>query len=233
MRSGIPIVALDVPSLNRARGMVELLGSACDWYKVGLQLFAAEGPTVVTWLRGQGKQVFLDLKLHDIPNTVRGAAQAAAGHGASLLTVHASGGAEMVTAAVEGAGAQDGTGCGILGVTVLTSLSAAQLGAGWGRPVASVADEVLRLAGLTAETGAHGIVCSGHEAAAVRAVHPGLRLLVPGVRAAGAPVQDQARVVTPQAASRAGATYVVLGRMITGASDPVAAYRAAVAELAG
>ena len=227
-----PIVALDVPSLARARGLVATLGTACTWYKVGLQLFTAEGPAVVSWLREQGKLAFLDLKLHDIPNTVRGAAQSAARHGASLLTVHASGGAGMLAAAVEGAGAQDGSGCGVLGVTVLTSLTGEQLGEGWGRPVASVADEVLRLSAIARGAGCHGVVCGGMEAARVDKVHAGaLRVLVPGVRVSGAPAQDQARVVTPSEAALAGASYVVLGRLVTAAADPAAAFAAAAADL--
>ncbi|MFN5581263.1 orotidine-5'-phosphate decarboxylase, partial [Gemmatimonas sp.] len=118
-----PIVALDVPDRAGAEALVQRLGDACDYYKVGLELFAAEGPAIVAWLRGIGKQVFVDLKLHDIPNTVRGAARSVARHGASLLTVHASGGPEMIAAAVQGAneGRPDG-GCAILGVTILTSM---------------------------------------------------------------------------------------------------------------
>jgi orotidine-5'-phosphate decarboxylase len=229
----IPIVALDVPSIERARSVVRTLGDACSWYKVGLELFVAEGPHVVTWLREEGKDVFLDLKLHDIPNTVRGAARSAAGLGARLLTVQGSGGAAMIAAAVEGAGAQDGDHCGVLAVTVLTSLTAHDLGAAWGREVASVEAEVLRLADIAQGAGAHGVVCSGLEAAAVRRAHAErLAVLVPGVRAAGSASHDQARVVTPEAAARAGARYVVLGRMVTAAVDPVVAYEAALAELA-
>ncbi len=198
-----PIVALDVPSIERARSLVRTLGDACTWYKVGLELFVAEGPHVIHWLREQGKDVFLDLKLHDIPNTVRGAARSAAALGARLLTVQGSGGAAMIAAAVEGAGAQDGHHCGVLVVTVLTSMTGADLGAAWGREVASVEAEVLRLAGTAAGAGAHGIVCSGREAAAVRTVHgSALAVLVPGVRAEGAATHDQARVVTPRGAEQ-------------------------------
>ncbi len=229
-----PIVALDVPSIERARSIVRILGDACTWYKVGLELFVSEGPHVVTWLREEGKDVFLDLKLHDIPNTVRGAARAAAGLGARLLTVHASGGEAMLAAAVEGAGAQDGFHCGILAVTVLTSMNDRDVGAVWGRDDVSIEAEVLRLAASARQAATHGIVCSGLEAPAVRAKHGGaLAILVPGVRSAGSASHDQARVVTPQAASQAGARYVVLGRMVTAASDPVAAFDAASGELAG
>ena len=227
-----PIVALDVPSLAQARAIVATLGAACDFYKVGLQLFVAEGPPVVSWLRAEGKRVFLDLKLHDIPNTVRGAAQSAAAHGASLLTVHASGSSAMLGAAVEGAGAQDGTGCGVLAVTVLTSLTASDVEVAWGRPIASVADEVLRLAGVARAAGTFGVVCAGTEAAAVRVAHgAALRVLGPGGRAAGGAADDQSRVVTPAQAAAAGAAYVVLGRMVTAAPDPAAAYSVAVAQL--
>lgn len=228
-----PIVALDVPSIERARPLVRTLGDACQWYKVGLELFVAEGPHVVTWLRELGKDVFLDLKLHDIPNTVRGAARSAAAHGARLVTVQGTGGAAMIAAAIEGAGAQDGTGCGVLAVTVLTSFTAADLGAAWGRPRVSVEEEVRRLAGIAGAAGAHGVVCSGLEAAGVHAAEPGLAVLVPGVRSAGGATHDQARVVTPREAAQAGARYVVLGRMVTAAGDPVAAFEGAVAELSG
>ena len=229
-----PIVALDVPSIERARSIVRTLGDACTWYKVGLELFVSEGPHVVTWLREEGKDVFLDLKLHDIPNTVRGAARAAAGLGARLLTVHASGGEAMLAAAVEGAGAQDGYHCGILAVTVLTSMSERDVGAAWGRDAVSVETEVLRLAAATRRAAAHGIVCSGIEAPAVCALFgDALAVLVPGVRAAGSASHDQVRVVTPEVAAQAGARYVVLGRMVTAATDPAAAFEAASAELAG
>ncbi len=230
-RPTTPIVALDVPSIERARPLVRTLGDACQWYKVGLELFVAEGPHVVTWLRELGKDVFLDLKLHDIPNTVRGAARAAAAHGARLVTVQGSGGAAMIAAAIEGAGAQDGTGCGVLVVTVLTSLTATDVATAWGRTGVIVADEVQRIAHMAGTTGAHGVVCSGHEAAAVHAALPALEVLVPGVRSAGGASHDQARVVTPADAARAGAIYVEIVRMVTSADDPVAAYERAVLDL--
>lgn len=222
----IPIVALDVPDRMGAEAVVHQLGDACGFYKVGLELFAAEGPAIVAWLRAQGKEVFVDLKLHDIPNTVRGAARSVARHGASLLTIHASGGAEMIAAAVAGAqeGAPDGR-CGILGVTVLTSTDSHGLAAAWGRtaPV-DVQEEVLRLAGTVAEQGGAGIVCSGHEAAAVRSAHGDrLGLLIPGIRLPGGDAHDQRRVMTPAAAAEAGARWLILGRAVTGAADPVSA----------
>ncbi len=220
----IPIVALDVSDLARARAIVQQLGSSCAFYKVGLELFAAEGPAVVAWLRDAGKEVFVDLKLHDIPNTVRSAARSVARHGASLLTVHASGGTEMISAAVEGANeASDGR-CGILGVTILTSLDAAGVEQAWGRTGVSVEQEVVRLAGLARVASAAGVVCSGHEAAAVRAAYgPTLGTLVPGIRLTGGDAHDQRRVITPAAAVVAGARWLILGRAVTGAADPVAA----------
>jgi orotidine-5'-phosphate decarboxylase len=149
--------------------------------------------------------------------------------GARLVTVHATGGLAMLRAAVDAAGAD----CGILAVTVLTSLSAREIAQAWGRPSVEVGDEVLRLAELAAEAGAHGVVCSGQEARAVREQFGDkLAVLVPGVRAAGGAVQDQARVVTPNDAAAAGATYVVVGRMVTSAPDRVAAMAAVSAELA-
>jgi orotidine-5'-phosphate decarboxylase len=227
MSAPTPIVALDVPTMTAARALVDRLGDAADFYKVGLQLYTAEGPRVVEWLRGAGKRVFLDLKLHDIPNTVRGAAQSASAMDVQLLTVHAIGGEAMLRAAVEGGGAT-----GILAVTVLTSMTAGDLESARGHAVSSVADEVLRLAGVAASTGAHGIVCAGTEVAAVRAAHgTALRTLVPGIRLGGTPTHDQARVMTPREAAAAGASYVIIGRTVTAADDPSAAMRAVLAEL--
>jgi len=223
------IVALDVPTLAAARAMVERLGDAADFYKVGLQLYTAEGPRIITWLRGAGKRVFLDLKLHDIPNTVRGAAQSAQALDVQLLTVHAVGGEAMMRAAVEGGGDS----VGILGVTVLTSMTQGDLEAARGHAVMSVPGEVVRLAGVAAASGAHGIVCAGSEVPVVRAAHAGLRALVPGIRLGGTPVHDQARVMTPGEAAEAGASYLVLGRTVTAAADPVAAMHAVQAELGG
>jgi orotidine-5'-phosphate decarboxylase len=212
----VPIVALDVPTADAALALVDRLGESCTFYKVGLELFVAAGPPIVQSLRARGADVFLDLKLHDIPNTVAGAVRSAAALGARLLTVHASGGAAMLAAASEAA---QGTGCGILGVTVLTSLEAPE-------------SEVLRLAALAADAGLHGVVCSGREAAAVRVRWPDdLATLVPGIRPGGAARHDQARVVTPGQAAEAGATYVVLGRAVTQAAEPREALRAIALEL--
>jgi len=221
-RHPIPIVALDFPRADLALAMVERIGDACKFYKVGGELFTAAGPQVVQILRALGKDVFLDLKLHDIPNTVRGAARSAASIGAKLLTVHATGGREMIEAAVEGAGAS----CGVLGVTILTSLDAAMLRSAWGRKSLEVYGEVLRLAGDCAAVGAHGVVCSGLEAHKIAAKYGDkLKLLVPGIRPAGGRTDDQKRTVTAAEAAKAGANYIVLGRMITEAKDPASELR--------
>ena len=213
----IPIVALDFPRADVALAMVDRLGDTCKFYKVGGELFTAAGPQVVQALRALGNDVFLDLKLHDIPKTVEGAARSAAEIGAKLLTVHATGGREMLAAAVEGAGER----CGVLGVTILTSLDAAMLRSAWGRKTLEVYGEVLRLAGDCASVGAHGVVCSGLEASKIGAKYGDkLKLLVPGIRAAGGKTDDQKRAVTAAEAAQAGANYIVLGRMITQAKDP-------------
>ena len=221
-RRPIPIVALDFPRADIALALVERLGDACKFYKVGGELFTAAGPQIVQTLRALGNEVFLDLKLHDIPNTVKGAARSAASIGAKLLTVHTTGGRDMIEAAVEGAG----TTCGVLGVTILTSLDAAMLRSAWGRKSLEVYGEVLRLAGDCAAVGAHGVVCSGLEAQKIGAKYGDkLKLLVPGIRPAGARTDDQKRTVTAAEAARAGANYIVLGRMITEAKDPASELR--------
>jgi orotidine-5'-phosphate decarboxylase len=224
-----PIVPLDVPTGVDALELVEYLGDTCRFYKVGNELFTAAGPAIVQELRQRGKDVFLDLKFHDIPNTVAGGVRNAAALGARLVTVHATGGLPMLKAAVDAAGPR----CGVLVVTVLTSLSAEDVQAAWGRSDAlDLSAEVMRLAELAAQAGAHGIVCSGREAAMVRErFGDQLAVLVPGVRQAGGPVQDQVRVVTPQQAVEAGARYIIAGRMITAASDRRAAMQRLLAEL--
>ena len=226
--STVPIVALDVPDAERALSLVAMLGDSCGYYKVGGELFTACGPSLVESVLREGKRVFLDLKFHDIPNTVRSAARSASACGASLITVHAIGGWSMVAAAVEGAGDD----CGVLAVTVLTSFDRESLAAAMGRELDSVSDEVSRLARIARDAGAHGVVCSGHEASRIRSEHQGrLATLVPGVRLSGDSANDQSRVVTPMDASRAGATYVVLGRTVSAASDPAAAMRRVLHEL--
>jgi orotidine-5'-phosphate decarboxylase len=230
-----PIIALDVPTMAAARELVARLGPAADFVKVGLELFTAEGPRVVEWLLKDGRRVFLDLKLYDIPTTVRGAAASAAAMGVSLLTVHGYGGAPMVEAAVEGAragaGAGAGNGTGILVVTVLTSFDAAALGVALGREAPEMGSEVLRLAGVASVAGAHGVVCSGHEVRVVRTTYPALSPLVPGIRLAGGAGHDQARIATPEQAAADGAAYLVLGRAVTASPDPAGALASVRASL--
>jgi orotidine-5'-phosphate decarboxylase len=220
--------ALDFPSWAEAEPFARAVAPAVGMLKVGLELFAAEGPPVVRAAAALGRPVFLDLKLHDIPNTVEGAARTAARSGAALLTVHASGGAEMVRAAVRGAG----PGVRVLAVTVLTSLDAAALAAVGlaGPPEAAV----VRLARLAVGAGAGGLVCSPLEVAAVRAaVGPGPLLVVPGVRPAGAAKGDQSRIATPAEAVRAGADVLVVGRPLREGGDPAAAAARIAGELGG
>ncbi len=219
--------ALDFASWAGAEPFARAIAPAVGMLKVGLELFTAEGPPAVRAAAALGRPVFLDLKLHDIPATVEGAARSAAATGASLLTVHASGGAEMIRAAVRGAGGRTR----VLAVTVLTSLDAAALEAVGlaGPPDAAV----VRLARLAVRAGAGGLVCSPQEVAQVRAaVGPGPLLVVPGVRPAGAAKGDQARVATPEDAVRAGADVIVVGRPLRDAPDPVAAARAIAAAIA-
>jgi orotidine-5'-phosphate decarboxylase len=211
--------ALDFPSWEKAEPFARAVAPEVGMLKVGLELFAAEGPPAVRAAAALGRPVFLDLKLHDIPNTVEGAARSAAASGAALLTVHASGGAEMVRAAVRGAGQVR-----VLAVTILTSLDAGALDAiGLSGPPE---EAVVRLARLAVGAGAGGLVCSPQEVRAVRAaVGPGPLLVVPGVRPPGAAKGDQARVATPSEAVAAGADVIVLGRPLRDAPDPARAAR--------
>jgi orotidine-5'-phosphate decarboxylase len=226
----IPIVPLDVPTAADALELVDHLGDRCRFYKIGSELFTACGPSIVREVKDRGCEIFLDLKFHDIPNTVAGGVRRAAGLGVRLVTVHASGGKAMLDAAVNAAG----DACGILAVTVLTSLTGAEVAEAWGREASlNTETEVLRLAELAAAAHAHGIVCSGREAPMVRDRFGGrLATLVPGVRAAGGAVQDQARVVTPREVVAAGARYAIIGRMVTASADRRAAMDSVLAELA-
>jgi orotidine-5'-phosphate decarboxylase len=228
--STIPIIPLDVPNAEDALELVEHFGDLCRFYKVGNELFTAAGPGVVHALRARGCDVFLDLKFHDIPNTVAGGVRNAVAMGARLVTVHATGGRAMLDAAVKAAGPT----CGVLAVTVLTSLEARDVAESWGRSDdLDVSTEVMRLADLAAGAGAHGIVCSGHEAASVRdRFGDRLATLVPGVRAADGATHDQARVVTPERVAAAGARYAIIGRMVTAAPDRRAAMERVRAALA-
>lgn len=218
------IVPLDHPDLDAALRLVDELGHDVDLYKVGLELFTRVGPEVVHRLKERGHGVFLDLKLLDIPNTVAGAVRAACALDVDLLTVHATGGEAMLAAATEAAA---GGRTRLLAVTVLTSFSAGDLATVLGRGVDDVGAEVERLARLARGAGIDGIVSSVHEVPRLRAALGSEALLVtPGIRLAGGSTHDQARVATPEAAVRAGADHLVVGRAITEAADRRAALSA-------
>jgi orotidine-5'-phosphate decarboxylase len=219
------IVALDVPSVEAAQAVVARLGGAVSFYKIGYQLAFAGGLSYAQELAGSGKRVFLDLKLHDIGNTVAAGVKSVSRLGASFLTVHAY--PQTMQAAVD---ARD-HGLRVLAVTVLTSFNDADLAAaGYG---ASVGETVARRAAQARDIGVDGLVCSPQEAANVRRIVGGtLTLVTPGIRPAGAGAADQKRIATPSAAITAGADYLVVGRPILAAEDPKAAAEAIVAEIA-
>jgi orotidine-5'-phosphate decarboxylase len=219
-------VALDAPDIDAAARWATLVTPYVSTVKIGLELYLRYGPTVVATVRGgSGVRVFLDLKLHDIPNTVAGAARAVAKLRPEILTVHAAGGADMIKAAVEAA--PDTI---VAGVTLLTSIGdkdLIELGID-----GSVSDAVRRMAALAVSAGARGLVCSPQEVAAVRAeVGQGILLITPGIRLAGATSDDQARVATPEEALKAGADLLVIGRPITKSPDPGAAAAAIAGSL--
>lgn len=219
------IVALDFESSAEALALVDRLGPEAGHYKVGLQLLTEAGPQVVRELVSAGKQVFLDLKLHEIPNSVAHAVNAAGKLGVSMVTVHASAGSAVLRAAATAA--ESYPHLRVLGLTVITSLSDAELPEIGLAP--SVKDQVLRLASLACKSGCHGVVASAQEAAYLRASLPaGVLIVCPGIQLAQAVATDQVRISTPAAAAKAGATHIVIGRAIAGASEPLAAYRAAV-----
>ncbi len=224
------IVALDVPSAGAATELVRKLEGTCQWFKVGLELFTAAGPAVIEPLVKSGHCVFLDLKFHDIPNTVAGAVRSAAALGVHMINVHAAGGPAMLAAAKS---ALDGVKNPpeLLAVTVLTSMDAAQLGpTGIAR---TPAEHVELLATMCLAAGIRGFVCSPQEVAALRALTgPEGVLVIPGIRPAGSEAADQKRLATPAQALRAGASYLVVGRPITQASDPAKAAEAVLAEMA-
>jgi orotidine-5'-phosphate decarboxylase len=228
--SATAIIALDTSTAEDALRLVDELADRCQFYKVGNELFTAAGPSVVRAIRERGCDVFLDLKFHDIPNTVAGGVRNAARLGARLVTVHAAGGTPMLQAAVEAGGDS----CGVLAVTVLTSLGAVDIAAAWGRDERlAISTEVMRLAELSAAAAVHGVVCSGREASSVHArFGDRLAVLVPGVRQAGVASHDQARVVTPLEAANAGARYAVVGRLVTAATDRLAAMDQVLRDLA-
>ncbi|CAN5805094.1 orotidine-5'-phosphate decarboxylase [soil metagenome] len=223
------IIALDVPSSEQALDLVERIGDDVDFYKVGSPLFTRSGPAIVRALRDRGKRVFLDLKYHDIPSTVANAVTSAAELGVDLLTLHASGGETMMRAARDAAG-DDGP--RLLGVTILTSFTAADVEHVWNKEIISVRDEVGRLARLAAEAGLHGVVASPLEVEAIKRRHGADFLVVtPGIRPAGGSVADQARTATPADAARAGSDYLVIGRPVLAADDPTVVIRAVLTEL--
>ena len=226
------IVALDVSTTQEVLRIVDRLGDAVSFYKIGLELFSAEGPDVVKAVKGRGKKVFLDLKLHDIPRTVERAVKSGAALGVDLMTIHAVGGKAMIRAAKDAALTFGPNAPKILAVTVLTSLDQSDLG-----DLGIVRDmkaQVEALGRLACSNGADGIVCSPKEVAAMRAaLGPTALLVTPGVRPAGADVGDQKRVATPGQAVKDGSTHLVVGRPILEAADPCAAARAIAAEMAG
>jgi orotidine-5'-phosphate decarboxylase len=215
------IVALDVSSSAEANRIVSSLGDAVQFYKVGMQLFTAEGPPIVRDLVSSGKNVFLDLKYHDIPNTVAAAVREAAKLGVSMLTVHAAGGTKMLKAAADAAKEKPSSSLAVLAVTVLTSMDEEQLketGVS-----GQLLDQVVRLGALAIQAGCAGVVSSAHEVKAMRAKLGNEFLAVtPGIRPAGTAHGDQSRVVTPAEALASGATHIVVGRPITAAVNPVA-----------
>ncbi|MBA3916118.1 MAG: orotidine-5'-phosphate decarboxylase [Acidobacteriales bacterium] len=223
------IVAVDVPSAAAAQALISQLGDAAGFYKIGLELFTAEGPSLVRDVVAGGRSVFLDLKFHDIPNTVAAAVRSAARLGVSMITIHSGGGAAMVRAACDAAKTESAD-LLVLGVTVLTSTREDELTSVGVQ--GSLSDQVVRLAKLAVASGCGGLVCSPHEAARLRAEFgEEIVLVTPGVRPEGTSPGDQARTATPAQAIRAGANHIVVGRPITAAPDPAAAARAILQEL--
>jgi orotidine-5'-phosphate decarboxylase len=224
------IVALDVPSAAAAIDLVNELEPSCHWFKVGLELFVAAGPAVLEPLVERGHSIFLDLKFHDIPNTVAGAVRSAAGLGVRMINVHASGGPAMLAAAKTALeGVPDPP--QLLAVTVLTSMDQAQVNAaGVDR---TPGEQVELLARMCLEAGIRGFVCSPQEVARLRAITgPEGVLVIPGIRPAGGDIGDQRRIATPAEALRQGASYLVVGRPITQAADPQAAAERILEEMA-
>lgn len=223
------IVALDVPAASEALRLAESVLGISAWIKVGLELFIAAGPSIVTELKARGFSVFLDLKLHDIPNTVAGAVRSAAASGADMLTIHAGGGPGMLAAAANAA-SEASHPLQLLAVTVLTSMDSTQLLA---VGIAdNPADHAARLARVAADSNITGMVCSANEVAMLRDIlGDGVCLVTPGIRPAGSDPQDQKRVATPAKAIRDGASYLVVGRPITHAADPRAAAEAIQREI--
>lgn len=221
-------VALDVPEARLALDLVDRLGDSCRWLKVGMELYYAAGNALLEALRARGYRIFLDLKLHDIPNTVAGGVHSLVKYEAELLTVHAFGGGAMLTAAAEAAKVPGAP--RLLAVTVLTSMDAAALNAVGVSD--SPAEQVLRLARLAKNSGIDGMVCSAEEVATLRAeLGPEVLLVVPGIRPTGDAADDQRRVATPTEAIARGASMLVVGRPITRAANPADAARAILSEI--
>jgi orotidine-5'-phosphate decarboxylase len=223
------IVALDFPDAVAALACADQLAGSVSWFKVGLELYLAAGERIVRDLKQRGHSVFLDLKLHDIPNTAASAVRSLSQLEPDMLTVHAAGGRAMLNAAAEAARSLPHP-PRLLAVTVLTSMDTAAL-AETGVPSSPV-EQVLRLARLAAECGIEGMVCSPAEAAALRSALPKALLVTPGIRPAGADAGDQKRIATPQFALAAGASMLVIGRPITAAADPKAAAQAILSDMA-
>ena len=223
MREHRPVIALDFPSFEAVKEFLSLFPVEESLYlKVGMELYYAEGPGVVRYLKSLGHSVFLDLKLHDIPNTVKSAMKVLSQLGVDMTNVHAAGGVEMMRAAREGLGTQ----AKLIAVTQLTSTSESQM-QDFQNIQTSLQESVIHYAKKTAEAGLDGVVCSAQEVQLIKqATNPDFICLTPGIRPAGAAVGDQKRVMTPADAYQIGSDYIVVGRPITQAEDPVAAYHA-------
>ncbi|HEX6134706.1 MAG TPA: orotidine-5'-phosphate decarboxylase [Longimicrobiales bacterium] len=223
------IVALDLPQPEQVLDLVERLGESVAFYKVGSPLFTRSGPALIRELRARGKRVFLDLKYHDIPSTVANAVESAAQLDVELVTLHASGGEAMMRAARAVVG-EDGP--RLLGVTILTSFTADDVEQVWNKQIISVREEVSRLASLAVEAGLHGVVTSPLEVESLKRRHgAGLIVVTPGIRPAGDGLGDQARTATPREAVRAGSDFLVIGRPVLTAPDPLAVVRAVRAQM--
>lgn len=222
------IIALDVPSLKEMKETLNRLPDSIEWYKVGLELFCAEGPRILEPLKERNKKIFLDLKLHDIPRTVANAVKTAASHGVNLMTVHATGGRAMLEAAAEAA-RECPTPPQLVAVTTLTSLSQddlIELGI-----VRSVSEQALSLGELAVSSGIDGLVTSAHEAGVLRKNFPRALLVTPGIRMPEGDIGDQKRVATPGFAVQEGATHLVVGRPILQAKDPQSAAAVILADM--
>ncbi|MDU3713204.1 MAG: orotidine-5'-phosphate decarboxylase [Streptococcus mitis] len=223
MREHRPVIALDFPSFEVVKEFLALFPAEESLYlKVGMELYYATGPEIVSYLKGQGHSVFLDLKLHDIPNTVKSAMKVLSQLGVDMTNVHAAGGVEMMKAAREGLGSQ----AKLIAVTQLTSTSEAQMQE-FQNIQTSLQESVIHYAKKTAEAGLDGVVCSAQEVQVIKqATKPEFICLTPGIHPQGAAIGDQKRVMTPADAYQIGSDYIVVGRPITQAEDPVAAYHA-------